>query len=162
MSRANHQDIRIGTLAPMDKALTYLPQVMPHGFESYELTNWEQVNIGDLQEHGKKVLALLDDCAVIGAIGVYGNPLTNEATEKAFETLIKNAKHFGTNCVCGFAGALEDRPVDESMKRFKEVFGRLTKIAEGEGVKIGFENCDMGGTWERPKWNIAHSPKPGR
>jgi sugar phosphate isomerase/epimerase len=26
-------------------------------------------------------------------------------------------------------------------------------------VKIGFENCDMGGTWERPKYNIAHSPR---
>jgi len=60
--------------------------------------------------------------------------------------------------VCGFAGALEDRPVDESMPKFKEVWGHLAKVAEEEGVKIAFENCDMGGSWQRPAWNIAHSP----
>jgi sugar phosphate isomerase/epimerase len=26
-------------------------------------------------------------------------------------------------------------------------------------VRIAFENCDMGGTWEYGDWNIAHSPK---
>ena len=45
------------------------------------------------------------------------------------------------------------------MPRFVEVFGRLAKVAEDEGVRIAFENCDMGGTWNRPKWNIAHSPR---
>jgi len=35
----------------------------------------------------------------------------------------------------------------------------LVKLAEDCGVRIAFENCDMGGTWESPKWNIAHSPR---
>ena len=159
MPRSHHQDIRIGTLAPMDKALSYLPQVLPHGFESFELTNWAEVAVSDLAEHGRKVREVLGDQAVVGAVGVYGNPLTEEKTARAFESLIVNAKHFGTDVVCGFAGALEDRPVDESIPKFKEVFGHLAKVAEAEGVKIGFENCDMGGTWQAPKWNIAHSPR---
>jgi sugar phosphate isomerase/epimerase len=159
MSRADHQDIRIGTLAEMGKALTYLPEILPHGFESFQLTNWREISVTDLEEHGKKVRDLIAGKAVIGAIGVYGNPLQEEVTAQAFEKLIKNAKHFGTTVVCGFAGALEDRPIDQSMAKFKEVFSHLAKVAEDEGVKIGFENCDMGGTWQHPAWNIAHSPR---
>ena len=45
------------------------------------------------------------------------------------------------------------------MPKFKEVFGNLAKVAEDNGQKIAFENCDMGGYWESPKWNIAHSPR---
>lgn len=159
MSREQHQDIRIGTLAGMANALSYLPQILPHGFESFELTTWARLPEGlDLADHGKKVQDLLGDRAIISSVGIYGNPLQEEATAADWETLIRSAKFFGCNVVCGFAGALEDRPVDESMPKFKEVWGHLAKVAEEEGVRIAFENCDMGGTWQRPAWNIAHSP----
>jgi sugar phosphate isomerase/epimerase len=35
----------------------------------------------------------------------------------------------------------------------------LVKRAEDKGVKIAFENCDMGGDWWRGDWNIAQNPK---
>ena len=159
MDRAHHQDIRIGTLANMAGAPAYLAQILPHGFESFELTNWAKVEIDDLDTHAREVLDVLGDRAIISSIGVYGNPLTDTQTASDFGRLISNARHFGCAVVCGFAGALEDRPVDESMSRFTEVWGELAKIAEGEGVRIAFENCDMGGSWDRPKWNIAHSPR---
>jgi sugar phosphate isomerase/epimerase len=158
MSRENHQDIRIGTLAGLDKGAAYLRQILPHGFESFELTAWAELPERPLEEIAEECLEACGDRAVINAVGLYGNPLQNETTAQHWEVLIRGAKLFGAKAVCGFAGALEDRPVDESMPKFKEVWSHLAKVAEDEGVKIAFENCDMGGTWERPSWNIAHSP----
>jgi sugar phosphate isomerase/epimerase len=159
MTRENHQDIRIGTLAPFSNGTDYLRQIIPHGFESFELTLWQYIGEVDLDAFAAELPDVLGDDAVISSLGIYGNPLTDEKTAADWETVIKSCKKFGCNVVCGFAGALEDRPVDESMPKFKEVFDKIAKVAEGEGVRIAFENCDMGGTWNRPAWNIAHSPR---
>lgn len=159
MDRTGHQDIRIGTLAPMKGCPDYLRQILPHGFESFQLNMWESIGDLDLPALAAEVKDVLGNQAVVSALGLYGNPLANPTTQADWATVVRSARLFGADCVCGFAGALEDRPVDESIPRFKEVFGELAKVAEGEGVRIGFENCDMGGYWERPKWNIAHSPR---
>ncbi len=159
MSSENHRDIRIGTLAPIDRGESYLQQMVVHGFETFELTMLDKIGAADLEALAPKVVDALIGQAKISALGIYGNPLTNDETRTDFARLLKSAKLFECNVVCGFAGALEDRPVDQSIKRFKEVFSELAKLAEDEGVRIGFENCDMGGTWEAPKWNIAHSPR---
>ncbi len=159
MNRINHQDIRIGTLAGLGNGADYLNQILPHGFESFQLTAWEKLGDVDLAGTAKSVLTAIDGKAIISSLGMFGNPLQNEQTAKDWETCIRSARMFNCSMVCGFAGALEDRPVPESMSKFKEVFGHLANVAEGEGVRIGFENCDMGGDWDRPRWNIAHAPK---
>lgn len=159
MSKAYHSDIRIGTIAPMSKGAPYLRQVVEHGFECFELTLWQSIGDIDLRERAKECLDALDGRATISSLGIYGNPLVDEVTARDWEEVIRACKHFGCDVVCGFAGAQEDRPVDENMARFAEVFGRIAKVAEDEGVKIAFENCDMGGTWDSPKWNIAHAPR---
>jgi sugar phosphate isomerase/epimerase len=159
MDRSNHQDIRIGTLAPMSGGASYLRQILPYGFESFELTLWQYIGDVNLAELAKECKDVLGDKAVIAGLGIYGNPLQDEKTAKDWEEVIKACRLFDCNVVCGFAGALEDRPVDQSMDKFKEVFGNLAKIADGEGAKIAFENCDMGGTWDNPRWNIAHAPR---
>lgn len=154
----NHQDIRIGTLAPLDRGAEYLKHILPHGFECFELTCGATEGI-NFDQTAKEVLDLLDGKATISSLGIYANPLQNEQNAKDFEILIREASKFGAKVICGFAGALEDRPVDESIPKYKEVFGHLSKVAEDCGIKIAFENCDMGGTWQLPKWNIAHSPR---
>ncbi len=159
MNRENHRDIRIGTLAGMQGSPDYLRQILPHGFESFELTNWQSLKGQDLAETAKQVADVLGDQAVISSVGMYGNPLVDDETAADWRKLIEGAHLFGANVVCGFAGAQEDRSVEENIPRFKEVFGELAKVAEACGVKIAFENCDMGGYWESPKWNIAHSPR---
>jgi sugar phosphate isomerase/epimerase len=158
MSSVNHQDIRIGTMAGMDLGPSYLAQMLPHGFECFELTLWQYKGKVDLAECAKASLDTLGDKAIVSSVGIYGNPLQDEQTRADWAELIKAARLFGTNVVCGFAGAQEDRPVDENMVRYKEVWGPLAKLAEDEGVRIAWENCDMGGNWNRPAWNIAHSP----
>jgi len=159
MSRVNHQDILIGTMASMSAGPNYIKQVIEHGFESFEPNCWQYIGDVDLPEYAKKVVDICGDQAKICCIGIYGNPLQDERTAADWETLIRSAKVFGASVVSGFAGALEDQPVDKNMPKFKEVFGRLAKIASDEGVRIAFENCDMGGTWGAPRWNIAHSPR---
>lgn len=159
MSYENHQDIRIGTFAGMNLGANYLKQILPHGFESFEMTLWQYIGDIDLERLAKESLDVIGDQAIISSVGIYGNPLQDAQTAKDWETLIRNARLFGCSVVCGFAGALEDRPLPESMPKFKEVFGHLASVAEGEGVKIAFENCDMGGSWDSPRWNIAHAPR---
>lgn len=147
-------------MAELSNGAKYLRQILPHGFESFQLTNWQYLPKGmDLEQTGKEVLETIADKAVISTLGIYGNPLQDEETAKDWERAIKACKHFNTKMVCGFAGAIETEPVDKSMPAYKKVFGRLAKIAEDEGVRIAFENCDMGGTWDKPRFNIAHSPR---
>lgn len=147
-------------MAELSNGAKYLRQILPHGFESFQLTNWQYLPKGmDLEQTGKEVLETIGDKAVISTLGIYGNPLQDEETAKDWERTIKACKHFNTKMVCGFAGAIETEPVDKSMPAYKKVFGRLAKIAEDEGVRLAFENCDMGGTWDKPRFNIAHSPR---
>lgn len=155
----DHADIRIGTLAPIAGAPDYLRQILPHGFESFELTLWQTIDDHDLPEIAKQVKDVLGDDHIVSSLGIYGNPLQNEACAADWLSVIKACRQFDCRVVCGFAGAVEDKPIHENMPRFAEVFGPITKAAEDEGVKIAFENCDMGGDWNAPKWNIAHSPR---
>ncbi|HRJ28044.1 MAG TPA: sugar phosphate isomerase/epimerase family protein [Fimbriimonadaceae bacterium] len=162
MSRLDHSDIRIGTLIQADAGASYLAQILPHGFESFEITFGGAIGPIVLEDYAREIRETLCDRAGISCLGLYGNPLTDPQAAQDLARLIDSAHLFGCSLVCGFAGALEDRPVDQSLPRFAEVFGPLARRAEDRGVRIAFENCDMGGTWEHPRWNIAHSPRAWR
>jgi len=152
-----HDDIRIGTLLGMSNAVKHLPQILPHGFESFSLTFWQKIDV-DLEETAKKVKDLIAGKAVISTVGFFGNPLTTPEHADGFGKCIEAAHLFGAKLVSGFAGAIEGKPLPESMPVFKKVWGELAKRAEDKGVRIAFENCDMGGNWDSPRFNIAHSP----
>lgn len=155
----SHDDIRIGTLASMAKAPDYIRQILPHGFESFSLTNWKHVGDIDLKETAKAVLDVIGDRAVISSIGVFGNPLQDRQTAEDWARLIDAARLFNTDIVAGFAGAIPGQRVDQCMDEFKRVWSDLARRAEDKGVRIAFENCDMGGWWhDSGAWNIAHAP----
>jgi sugar phosphate isomerase/epimerase len=154
----SHQDIRIGTLASMDKGANYLKQILPHGFESFSLTFWKEIGKVDVERTAKEALDAIGDQAVISSIGMFGNPLQDENAARDFGRCIDYAHLFKTDLVCGFAGAIEGKPLPESMPAFKKVWGKLAKKAEDKGVRIAWENCDMGGWWHDVRWNIAHAP----
>lgn len=157
------EKLRIGTIVGGKNALKVIPQILPHGFECFALHFGESTKGINLAETGRKLLGLLEGKDVtISVISCFGNPLDNTAKAKAtiegLKDCIDNAHHFGTNIVTGFAGRVVGKPINESMKKFKEVFGPLAKRAADKGVKIAFENCDMGGDWQTGDWNIAHDP----
>lgn len=159
----SHRDIRIGTLVRASDGAEYIRQILPHGFESFQLTFWRHIGDLDLQKLADEIRAVLDaadgpDRPVISALGVYGNPLVDDQTAQDFGRAIDACKLFGCDIVAGFAGRVVDKPVPDSIPRYKEVFGPLAQRAADQGVRIAFENCDMGGDWQRGDWNIAHSP----
>lgn len=162
MTIDNHT-IKIGTIVHSQKAPDYIRQILRHGFECFEITFGNNVNGVDFQRMAEEIRSILDNKAIISSVGIYGNPLEtsheNIDTLRGWELLIDNAHLFGTKIVSGFTGRLRGRRIDESMGRFSEVFTPLVKRAADKGVKIAFENCDMGGTWASGDWNIAHTPE---
>src|SRR5688500_10330550 len=89
---------------------------------------------------------------------MYSLSLVDSETVVGVEELIDAAEMFGDSIVAWFAGRIVNLPVPESLPAFKRVFEPLARRAEDRGVRIAFENCDMGGTWAYGDWNIAHSP----
>ena len=159
------QTIRIGTLVKGNgDPAAYIRQILPHGFESFQITFWETLGGADLQRLAGEVReALAGSGAVISSLGVFGNPLDprspkQQETIDAWQQCIDAAEAFGCDMVCGFAGRLIDRPIPESIPAFKECFAPLASRAADKGVRLAFENCDMGGGWEKGDWNIAQTP----
>ena len=79
-----------------------------------------------------------------GAVVFCSNKSEAEVTEKiirrkgidarrSWEKLIDAAHLFNTSMVTGFAGRITDRPVDESIPKFKEVFTPLAERAQKKG-----------------------------
>ena len=137
----------------------------PEGFECFQLA-WALKHCGEVPELAPHAAAIRDAAAargaVISALGVYGNPLGEDAAgETARDGLrraILAARSYGTKVVGCFAGRVRGRPVPESVPRFREVFGEFARIAEGEGVRLALENCLQGGNWERGETNMGFHP----
>ncbi len=165
-ARLAAEKIRIGTLVSAQVkggAANYIRQILPHGFESFSLTFWQELGNVDLGRLAAEVKETLGDSgAVISSVSVFGNPLQEDEaaakTRDGWKRLIDAAHSFGCDLVTGFAGRVVDKPVNESMKRFGEIFGPLARQAKDQGVRLAFENCDMDGNWRRGDWNIAHNP----
>ena len=157
------EQIKIGTLVSGPQCESVIPHIAGYGFETFSVTFWQELGNIDIKELGKRVSELLQPKGIeISSVSIFGNPLNdNEEAKKgikAWETLIDNARAFDTDLVTGFTGRIPDEPIDRSIGRYKEVFGELAKRAEANGVRIAFENCGMGGTWDKGHWNIAHNP----
>ena len=158
------ESIRIGTLAKGSKhTAEYLTQILPHGFESFQITFWQTNLALDLKRMAKEVkAALADSGAIISSLGVFGNPLATDQVGKdcvqSWRRAIDHAAHFGCDIVAGFTGADSTLSVPDNIKRFKQVFTPLVKRAADKGIRIAFENCPMNGSWKNPNMNIATNP----
>jgi sugar phosphate isomerase/epimerase len=155
--------IKIGTLVGAQDAVKNIPQLIPLGFESFSLTFWQSTGSIKLTETAKKLREILDEKGIkISCLSIFGNPLTghgdNYDTLASWERLIDTAEAFGTKLITGFTGRIVDEPIEASIPKFSQVFGDLSKRAEAKGIKLAFENCSMGGTWQKGDWNIAHGP----
>ncbi len=156
-------DIKIGTIVSPQYIAT-IPELIAHGFETFAISFWETAEGYDLSEMAKQVKELLGDSGcTISCIGVYGNAQDYdgraESARNSWNALIDTAQLFGTDLVTGFTGRVVDVPIDESIPRFVEVYKPLVEKARDKGIRIAFENCDMGGDWRRGYWNMAFTPR---
>ena len=157
-------EIKIGTIVNANNAPSMLPKLIPYGFETFSLVFWETIGDTNLEALAASVQAALagTGCA-ISTIGIFGNPLADDARgadcRRSWEALIHTAHLFGTNIVSGFTGRVTGKPVEDSIPKFAEVFTPLARLAQEKGLKIAFENCDMGGDWHQGDWNIAFNPR---
>jgi sugar phosphate isomerase/epimerase len=158
--------LRIGTLVSMndpDAGVRQLKTFVKHGFESFAITFWQSTGKVDLAEAARRTREILDPLGIpVSCVSVFGNPLQptgrNADSRASWERVIDAAPLFGAPLVSGFTGRVADRPIEESIPVFKEVFGALADRAARRGLRIAFENCTMGGDWRRGDWNIAHNP----
>jgi len=157
-----NETIRIGTIVNAgdgSDVIPYMKQILPHGFESSVLFFWGNANVKNWKRLANDVLEFLDGTGVIiSCIGMFGNPMTDKETLRDFRKCIDAAHLFECDMVTGFTGRIPDTSIPDCMKTFKRVWTPLAKRAEDKGVRIAFENCDMGGDWNRGGHNIAHSP----
>lgn len=150
--------IKIGTCVRGEKLIAELPSIIQAGFESVEIYFDKGLQNVDLTELSVRAKEVAENKIVLSSIGIYVNPLQYEEQRKEVEKCIDCAKLFGADVVSTFAGAIEGVPVFESIDKFKEVFGELTKRAEENGIKIGLENAHSNGFWYRATNNIGFCP----
>jgi sugar phosphate isomerase/epimerase len=157
--------IRIGTMAGKGKdTAEYIKKILPHGFESFQINFWKSLEGCDLERVANETLEVLEGSdAIVSSVAIFGNPLKEdedgEVSRDAWVKLVDAAHLFKCDLVCGFTGRVVDCPAPESLPRYKEVFEPIAKQAADKGVRLAFENCDMGGDWQRGDWNIAHWPE---
>ena len=151
--------IKIGTVIFGDVIPQWMPKLIEHKFECVSVNYFNSSGGTDFSELAKKINDAIGDSGItVPTIGVYCNPLRDEAGVKEWEKCIDNAKAFGADIVTGFTGRLDDVSVPDNIPRFKEVFTELAKRAADKGVRLAFENCSMGSNWHTGTWNIANNP----
>ena len=114
-----------------------------------------------------EVRGIMADAKVeISGLGYYPNALSANRDEADLASahlrkVIQAAALLGLKTVNTFIGRDWTKSVDENWPRLLEVWKPLVKFAEGNGIRIGIENCPM--LFSRDEWpggkNIANSPK---
>ena len=156
--------IRVGTMVRANDAdpAGYVREILPHGFESLEPYFWQVVDKDLPRLAGELKEAIGDRDVTMRVLGMFGNPLEegemDHATLEGWKALIDNAHLFGADTVAGFTGRVRGKPIEESLPRFRQVWGELARRAADKGIRLAFENCAMDGNWASGDWNIAHNP----
>lgn len=154
--------IKIGVLVGAGKAAQWIRATKAYGFESYSLTLWRDEAVDLVKTAAEVKDELASTGAVISSLAVFGNPLGDEEADiktlASWDRCVEAAHLFGCDVVAGFAGRVRGKSVPDSMPVFKEKFTPIAKKALDKGVRLAFENCEMGGNWHSGDWNIAHTP----
>lgn len=156
--------IRIGTIirGSLADPGAYVQALVKLGFESIEPFFWQRMD-ADLPRLAVSLKEAIGDADVsIDTLGMFGNPLEDgdldRKTLAGWEALIDHAHLFGAKTIAGFTGRVRGKPIEDSLPRFKAVWGALARRAADKGVRLAFENCAMDGNWQAGDWNIAHNP----
>lgn len=114
-----------------------------------------------------EVRRLMADAKVkISALGYYPNALAHNREESDLAVshlrkVIQAAALLGLKTVNTFIGRDWTKSVEDNWPRLLEIWKPLVQFAQGNGIRIGIENCPM--LFSKDEWpggkNIATSPK---
>ena len=110
---------RLGTMIRAARgAADSIRALLPHGFESWQLSfPLKREPMPCLTELAGEVQeAVAGTGTVISALGIYGNPLRDDAmgaeTRRAIREAIASVRLFGTDLIGCFAGRVPGQPID--------------------------------------------------
>jgi sugar phosphate isomerase/epimerase len=101
----------------------------------------------------------------ISGLGYYPNPLAADAAERDvyaehIKKVIAASALLGVNVMNTFIGRDPSRSIEDQWGLFEEVWKPIIAFAEGQGVRVGIENCPM--LFSLDEWpggkNLAISP----
>ena len=143
--------INIGTIVHGHRAKSLIPKLTECGFESFNLYFFGDAARGvDWPKYADEVMPVVRESGrTISSISIFLNPLQREDDVVTWQQVIDNVSAFDCDTVSGFTGRIVDRPIDESIPRFKAVFAELAARATDRGVRIAFENWNGEGDWNR-------------
>lgn len=155
--------IPVGTMVCAKNAAKVIPQLLPYGFECFEINFEKEIGDQDPEKLAKEINAILDGTgAFVSCLSLYANALYpgvySPKAREDWERLIDCAKLFHTDLITGFTGMAPGLSLPDNIPLYVDVFGRLSEHAARENVKIAFENCSMGGNWRHGEYNIAINP----
>ena len=114
----------------------------------------------------ESVKALVQQYGVnISSLGYYPNPLVPDAAEREvylshIKKVIAAAAKLSIGVMTTFIGRDPTKSIEDNWPLFEEVWPPLIAYAEGQGVKVGIENCPM--LFSLDEWpggkNLAISP----
>ncbi len=145
--------MRVGFLSRFDRErIGFMKQ---YGFGSVELLVKPEdpflPGADGWKSRASEVLGAYDAVGIrISCIGgFYVNHMeADEPTARRHHTHVRNvielAGAIGVSTVAGFAGRLVDRPLEDSLPRFRELWTEHARFAADHGVRIAFEHCPMG------------------
>ncbi len=122
--------------------------------------------VGFTADDAKRVQDLTAKYGVsISGLGYYPNPLTADEAEAAvyvnhLKAVIAAARLLNVPVVNTFVGRDHTKSVDDNWPRFLATWKPLMDFADGNGIKIGIENCPM--SFTKDEWpggkNLATTP----
>ncbi len=89
------------------------------------------------------------------------NPLTEPVKDlqKLYDKYLRFTAMMRVPVLTSMAGRVNEETLDQTIVRFKKVFTDVAKIAEGHGVKVGFENWPGMYGYPLSGVNIAYTPE---
>ncbi len=143
-------------------AAAAIRSLRPAGFECWQLSfSLKRETVPPLAPLAAALEDSLGD-TIVSALGIYGNPLREDAVGEESRRALRDAMHtaraFGTDIIGCFAGRIPGTCIEDSLPRFRSVWTELAREAADCGVRLAFENCPQGGTWQTGDWNIAINP----
>ncbi|MCL5674706.1 MAG: sugar phosphate isomerase/epimerase [Candidatus Omnitrophica bacterium] len=109
-------------------------------------------------------LSFKENGITISCLGAFYINHFDPGKKEEGKNLVRNsillAEKMGVGVAAGFSGRIVDKPLEDSLPLFKEVWSEHARFADAHNIKIAFEHCPMG-AYGTPSGGINVMCTPG-